>query len=767
MIFSKLKNSRAFVFAIILTLVSSLMMIPASALADPDPASGQTITDATNEENAEESPEADIAVGPQAEEGDITLSPMATPESEFTYFIGMSTSGYDDYGYGAYIKGYTGTSTEIVVPEKIEGVNVKGIELNEYSLTSLDVSACASLRYLYCNFNQLESLDVSNNEALSHLNCRVNQLASLDLSHNTNLEYLECTYNEIASLDVSNSPKLKSLSCGGNNLTTLNVSKNSALVTLYCSLNQLTTLDISNNRFLTDLICSSNQISELSTSENMELKLMSCGSNPISSLDVSKNKKLLSLDCPNTQLTSLDVSNNLALTHLYCSHNQFTSLDVSKNANLQYFYCHSNQLTSLDLSLNSKLIMFGCGYNKITALDVSNNPELTYLYCAENQLTSLDISKNTKLESLFCFNNYITDTSALTAFLSQTGKDGQVLPQYQAAPTGKLTLSYTTHVQSIGWQKDVKDGAMAGSAGKGLRLEGLKLNLLNTTGIKGGIEYATHIQSIGWQKPVSISTTGNSSTAVQGGLSGTTGKGLRLEAMTVKLTGDLAKNYDVYYRVHAQSVGWMGWAKNGQPAGTAGYGLRLEALQICLVAKGGAVPGDTYKSISAKAGTPRLMDSSAVKTGLSYTSTVHIQGMGDKKYSSANGNTILGTTGKGLRLEALSLKLKNAPYSGDIKYSTHIQSIGWQKDMTSGQKSGTSGKGLRLEAIKISLTGNMAKNYDVYYRTNVQNFGWSGWAKNGQACGSAGYGCRMEAVQIVILPKGVAPGPNANYFHKR
>ena len=55
----------------------------------------------------------------------------------------------------------------------------------------------------------------------------------------------------------------------------------------------------------------------------------------------------------------------------------------------------------------------------------------------------------------------------------------------------------------------------------------------------------------------------------------------------------MADKYDVYYRVHAQNIGWMGWAKNGQAAGTAGYSYRLEAIQIILVKKGADAPGST------------------------------------------------------------------------------------------------------------------------------------------------------------------------------
>ena len=78
-----------------------------------------------------------------------------------------------------------------------------------------------------------------------------------------------------------------------------------------------------------------------------------------------------------------------------------------------------------------------------------------------------------------------------------------------------------------------------------------------------------------------------------GVVSGTTGQAKRLEAIEIKLTGELAEKYDVYYRVHAQTFGWLNWAKNGQTAGTVGYAKRLEGIQIVLVPKGGKAPSAT------------------------------------------------------------------------------------------------------------------------------------------------------------------------------
>ena len=68
-------------------------------------------------------------------------------------------------------------------------------------------------------------------------------------------------------------------------------------------------------------------------------------------------------------------------------------------------------------------------------------------------------------------------------------------------------------------------------------------------------------------------------------MAGTTGQSNRLEALEIKLTGELAKIYNVRYRSHVQGIGWQAWKSNGQMTGTTGQSLRLEAIQIQLVKK--------------------------------------------------------------------------------------------------------------------------------------------------------------------------------------
>ena len=155
-----------------------------------------------------------------------------------------------------------------------------------------------------------------------------------------------------------------------------------------------------------------------------------------------------------------------------------------------------------------------------------------------------------------------------------------------------VNVEYRTHVQSFGWQGWKYNGVMSGTSGKAKRLEGINIKLTNKP-YSGSIVYTTHVQSIGWQ-----GNENNVNTWFRDGqMAGTSGRAKRLEAIRIALTGEMAEHYDVYYRVHAQSFGWLDWTKNGEAAGTAGLSKRLEGIQIVLVPKGGAAPARNYGGV--------------------------------------------------------------------------------------------------------------------------------------------------------------------------
>lgn len=319
-------------------------------------------------------------------------------------------------------------------------------------------------------------------------------------------------------------------------------------------------------------------------------------------------------------------------------------------------------------------------------------------------------------------------------------------PQGDAATTASYipaAVYYQTHVQNVGWTGETTNGQISGTTGRGLRVEAMKIRTEDPSVM--GISYQAHVQNIGWQNPVPA--TASSSDGV---IAGTTGRGLRVEAVRISLTGEASRFFDVWYRAHVQNFGWMAWTSNGNSAGTAGMAFRVEALQIMVLPKGqqptaGPAASTSYPFL----GTDNIY------------CQAHVQNIGWQA-AVKNGATA-GTTGRSLRVEAIRLST-DAPGLG-VSYRSHIQNIGWEDTWHSSGDSGTTGRGLRLEAMQIKLTGDASKYFDVYYRVHVQNFGWLGWAKNGESAGSEGYGYRMEALQVVIRYKGQgAPGSTARAY---
>ena len=312
-----------------------------------------------------------------------------------------------------------------------------------------------------------------------------------------------------------------------------------------------------------------------------------------------------------------------------------------------------------------------------------------------------------------------------------------------------VSVSYQTHVANIGWQNGVSNGAMAGTVGRGLQLEAIKINVKSDADI--GVIYTTHVKNDGWH--------GNSFNGEQ---SGTTGQNKQVEALMLKLTGKDADKYDIYYRVHAQNYGWLAWAKNGEAAGTSGYAYRLEAIQIVVTAKGDAAPTTAYGGYISNNTNAYISKSSAVpaiNTNASVKYQSHVRNVGWQ--SAVENGSLSGTTGRNLGLEAIKIDLDGQPCSGGIKYQTHVQNIGWQNTVMDGALAGTTGRALNVEAINMSLTGEMANQYDIYYRVHAQNYGWLEWAKNGQNAGTSGQNLHLEALQIVLVKKGQsAPGNN-------
>ena len=296
-------------------------------------------------------------------------------------------------------------------------------------------------------------------------------------------------------------------------------------------------------------------------------------------------------------------------------------------------------------------------------------------------------------------------------------------------------LYYSAYVQKAGWKKEVSDMENAGTQGKSLRLEAFRARVKNNS-IDGGIEYCSHVEKIGWFDTYSSNNA----------MTGTVGKARRMEAIKVRLTGDLKNAYDIYYRLHVQSVGWLDWAVNGQMSGTSGYSRRAEGLEMSLRIKGTGKP-DTTDGLSYTQLTKKVK----------YMAYVQKKGWLNKVSSGKSA----GTTGQNLRMEAMKIYLSGDGPSGDILCSTHVANKGWLSYKSSGNVAGTTGEGLGIQAIKLKLTGELSRTFDIYYRVHVEGVGWLSWAKNAQIAGTVGFSKSIQAVQIKLVIKGAEAPSNS------
>lgn len=302
-----------------------------------------------------------------------------------------------------------------------------------------------------------------------------------------------------------------------------------------------------------------------------------------------------------------------------------------------------------------------------------------------------------------------------------------------AKPMG---VSVTAHVANRGWLKAVNDNAVAGTTGQGLAMEALRVSL-DGAPYSGGVEMSAYVNG-SWQGYVA-------------GSCGTTGKSLPMQAVKLRLMGEMAEHYDIYYQAYVANIGWLGWTKDDGQAGSVGYGCAIEAVRVVLVEKGSA-------------SAPATGDSAFVSPKVTYSSHVANIGWMQGYTDDLNATITLGTTGKGKALQAFTLaEPGNADLS--LSYGVHVSNIGTMSDVSAGQVAGTTGRGLPIESVHFKLSGASADNYDVWYRVHVSNVGWLGWTSNGNEAGSQGLSLPVEAVQVKVTPKGQnAPAAQGQSF---
>lgn len=299
------------------------------------------------------------------------------------------------------------------------------------------------------------------------------------------------------------------------------------------------------------------------------------------------------------------------------------------------------------------------------------------------------------------------------------------------------SVMYAAHVRQIGWRASVEDGATAGTTGRSLPIEAIHASL-SWYGHSGSIQMRAHVEDLGWQGWAT-------------GQAGTTGQRKRLEAVQIRLSGEAAQQYDIWYRVHSAEVGWLGWTCNGKTAGTTGLSYGVEAIEIRLLPKGSTElvdNGDSYVgAVESVQGVATRLDGTTVRSAQGETTTI----------GAPDGNA---------QLHSISVVVNNKLSEGSIQYKAKTGEADWPSEWISeGAQTSYSCDGLPLKAVMMKLTGELAGQYDVWYRVYEEGRGWLGWAHNGDPAGAEGAAVMLRAVRVVLVKKGgAAPGDTEDAY---
>lgn len=407
------------------------------------------------------------------------------------------------------------------------------------------------------DFNNLEELDLSNNSELTYLECKNNDIKILNIPNTNNLDIFEYDEDKVHVI-------AKTVTAIQLNNNEVSLEKDQTT--------QLTATVVPADADITKVKWTSSDETVATVDENGLVTAVSEGTAVIT-------------------VSATDFSGVLADCII-----KVVAEDLGSTGDVEV-----KNYPAVNISYRTHIQTFGW---EGTANDIKtwkSNGTMSGTSGKSKRLEGIQIVVVKKGES---FNQKMGDiTSAKTeAFVAKEGNSpivnypatSNTNPVVPGADT--VNVVYRTHVQSFGWQGWKYNGQMSGTSGKSKRLEGINIELRNKD-CSGDIVYTTHVQKYGWQGKLEDQSTWKKN----GEMAGTSGEAKRLEAICINLTGEMCQKYDIYYRVHAQSYGWLGWAKNGAPAGTAGYAKRLEGIQVVLVPKGGAAPTSHDGITSARA----------------------------------------------------------------------------------------------------------------------------------------------------------------------
>lgn len=189
-----------------------------------------------------------------------------------------------------------------------------GINLNNNTITDLNVIANKKIVFLYASNNNLTSINISDLGELDDLNLSKNNLTSVSFTNNFNLTKVDISENSLTGINLQSLNKLVLFDATSNNINSLDVLSNPNLEILYFANNSLVGL--------------ANQ--------------------PIM-IDLANNTKLKQLNIKNTAMSFLELATNNALTEVIASDNVLDYFNMANGNNAA--------ITNFDASGNTTL---GC-----------------------------------------------------------------------------------------------------------------------------------------------------------------------------------------------------------------------------------------------------------------------------------------------------------------------------------------------------------------------------------------------------------------------
>lgn len=250
-----------------------------------------------------------------------------------------------------------------------------------------------------------------------------------------------------------------------------------------------------------------------------------------------------------------------------------------------------------DLGSNGSLVL---DYTKCSYTGKERKPKANVTYSDPETGSVAVLEEGRDLDFTVEYKNNV---KAGTATVVVTGTGTAELGGYVGSLSATFTITPSAAKPQVGTANTaymIKGGKLSthsstNSAGCGMPASRLTdRQAIVSNAYMSGIKIANRCKNISGSIAYRVNQRGRGWTAWRtGSIAGSSKKGYPIQAIEVKLTGSLAKSYDVYYRVNIFGCDWMGWAKNGQMAGVSSSGpLCVRKFQVKLRAKGLGVPSE-------------------------------------------------------------------------------------------------------------------------------------------------------------------------------